>query len=170
MGINFNNNVNLTENTSTGSPTVYAPGRIVQTLHKTFTGSMATASTGTAIDFFYSDAITLTNASNKILIEWFTEARVNDWGDNVWNLYYMQLVYANSGAQISYTGYNGSTTHNIRPYYKVAIHTPGTVGPHVYKLQGWCYPGISSTQSQTVTFNGAGGDTVAHIRLMEIAV
>lgn len=172
MAINFNNSVSLSENSSASFPVIHAPGRIIQTQHKTFTSSMATSQTSAGVDFFYSNSITLSNATNKILIEWFTEARVSDWGDNVWNLYYMQLIYVNTGAQISYTGYNGETTNTIRPYFKVAIHTPGTVGPHVYKLQGWCYPGISSTQTQTVIFNGSGnsgGDAVAHIRLSEVA-
>lgn len=143
---------------------ISAPGRVVQTVHTTSTAGVATASTS-AVDLFTSSTITLTNASNKILIEWYAENRVGDWGDGVWNLYYMDIVHVQSGTSLAYTGYRGEQTNSIRHYHKVAIHTPGSVGPHSYKLRGWCY------QASTTTFiTGAGGDTVAHIRLTEIAV
>ena len=161
MGINFANNATLSQ---VGSY-ISAPGRIVQTVQTNYTTLMATSSTS-AVDFFTSSGITLTNASNRILIEWHSDNRCNDWGDGVWNLYYMQLVYVNSGAVLSYTGYRGEQTYSIRHYHKSTTHTPGTVGPHTYKLQGWSY-----SANQT-SFGGgaAGGDTIAYIRLSEIAV
>ena len=161
MGINFANNATLSQ---VGSY-ISAPGRIVQTVQTNYTTLMATSSTS-AVDFFTSSGITLTNASNRILIEWHSDNRCNDWGDGVWNLYYMQLVYVNSGAVLSYTGYRGENTYSIRHYHKSTTHTPGSVGPHTYKLQGWSYSALQTN------FGGgaAGGDAIAYIRLSEIAV
>lgn len=160
MGINFANNATLTQ----AGSYITAPGRIVQTVQTNYSSSMATTSTS-PVDFFTSSAITLTNASNKVLVEWHSDNRANDWGDNVWNLYYMQLIYVNSGAALSYTGYRGEYTNTIRHYHKSYMHTPGSVGPHTYKLQGWSY------QASNTTFGGgaAGGDAIAYIRLSEIA-
>ena len=160
MAINFSNGISLSQ---VGGK-ITAPGRIVQTVHTTSTAGVATSSTS-PVDLFTSSTITLISASNKILIEWYSENRTNDWGDNVWNLYYQDIIHVQTGTQITYTGYQGEQTFNIRPYHKVAIHTPGSVGPHSYKLRGWSY------QASSTTFiTGAGGDTVAHIRLSEIAV
>lgn len=160
MAINFSNNKSLSE----VSGKITAPGRIVQTVHTVSTTGVATSSTS-AVDLFTSSTITLTNASNKILIEWYSGNRVNDWGDGVWNLYYHDIIHVQSGTQITYTGYRGDYTNSIRPYHKVAIHTPGSVGPHSYKLRGWSYQA-----KQTTFINGDGGDGIAYIRLSEIAV
>jgi hypothetical protein len=160
MAIYFPNDAVLSE----ASGKISAPGRIVQTVHTTSTTGVATTSTS-AVDLFTSSSITLTNANNKILVEWYAENRANDWGDGVWNLYYMDIVHVQSGTSLAYTGYRGEQTNSIRHYHKVAIHTPGSVGPHSYKLRGWCYQA-----SNTTFITGAGGDTVAHIRLTEIAV
>ena len=74
MGINFANNATLSQ---VGSY-ISAPGRIVQTVQTNYTTLMATSSTS-AVDFFTSSGITLTNASNRILIEWHSDNRCNDW-------------------------------------------------------------------------------------------
>jgi hypothetical protein len=162
MGINFSNGASLTE----ASGKISAPGRIVQTIQTTYTSALQTASTS-PVDYFSSTAITLTNASNRVLIEWHSDNRTNDWGDGVWNLYYMQLVYVNTGATLSYTGYRGENTYSIRHYHKTCMHTPGNVGPHTYKLQGWSYSALNTS------FNGTdgwvGNDNIAYIRLTEIA-
>ena len=163
MPINFGTTAILSEVAAGGRPFISAPGRVLQTVHTTYVLPMTTSSTS-PVDYFSSQTITLASASNKILVEWYTEARTNDWGDGVWNLYYMNCIHIQSGTNISYTGYQGEQTFNIRPYHKVAIHTPGSVGPHSYKMQGWSY------QASSTTFNGAGGDQVAYIRLSEIAV
>jgi hypothetical protein len=161
MGINFANNATLTQ---VGSY-ISAPGRIVQTVQTNYTGQMSTSSTS-PVDFFTSSSITLTNANNLVLIEWHSDNRVSDWGDGTWNLYYMLLIYVNTGAQLSYTGYRGELTNSIRHYHKSTTHSPGSVGPHTYKLQGWSY------QALNTNFGGgaAGGDATSYIRLSEIAV
>jgi hypothetical protein len=127
------------------------------------TSGMSTTSTG-AVDFFTSGSITLTNASNRILIELHSDNRSNDWGDGVWNLHYMDIIHVQSGAQLSYTGYNGDYTNSIKHIHRVAFHTPGSIGPHSYKCRGWSY------QASSTTFGTGADGTPAYIRLTEIAV
>ena len=164
MAINFPNSKVLGE---VGSK-LSATGRIIQTVHTTYTSALQTTSTS-PVDYFTSSAITLTNASNIILIDWHSDNRVNDYGDGQWNLYYMDLVHVNSGTQIAYSGYRGEYTYNIRHFHRSATHSPGSVGPHTYKIRGWCYNSAYNT-----SFNGTGGwvgnDNIAYIRLTEIAV
>lgn len=140
-------------------------GMIVQTVFTSYSSAMATSSTS-AVDFFTSSSITLTNASNKILIQVHSDNRSNDWGDGVWNLHYMDIVHVQSGTQLSYTGYNGEQTYTIRHVDRSVIHTPGSVGPHSYKMRGWSY------QASQTTFGGGASDADATswINLYEIAV
>jgi hypothetical protein len=163
MAINFGNNASLTE---VGGK-ISTPGRVVQIVNTLHTSQMNTSSTS-PVDFFTSNAITLTNASNKILIEFHSDNRVTDAGDGVWNLYYMDLIHVQSGTQITYSGYRGEYTNSIRHFHKQAIHTPGSVGPHTYKVRGWSY------SAYTTTFNGGGNqvdnDGRAYIILTEVAV
>lgn len=146
---------------------ISTPGRIIQIVHTTYTSAMNTTSTS-PVDFFTSSAITLTSASNKILIEFHSDNRCNDWGDNTWNLYYMDLIHVQSGTQITYSGYRGEQTYSIRHFHKQAIHAPGSVGPHSYKVRGWSYTTLNTT------FNGGASqvdnDGIAYIKLMEVAV
>jgi hypothetical protein len=46
------------------------------------------------------------------------------------------------------------------------MHTPGSVGPHSYKLRGWSYAATKPTTFGT----GSQGDGIAYIRMTEIAV
>ena len=86
-------------------------------------------------------------------------------GAMVFGIYYMQLVYVNTGAVLSYTGYRGEYTNSIRHYHKSVTHVPGNVGPHTYKLQGWSYSALSTTFG-----TGAGSDNIAYIKMTEVAV
>lgn len=160
MAINFSNNATLSQ----VGTRISAPGRVVQIIQTNNTSGMNTSSTS-PVDFFTSASITLASASNRIIIEWHSDNRANDWGDGVWNLYYMQLVYVNTGAVLSYTGYRGEQTYSIRHYHKSVTHVPGNVGPHSYKLQGWSYSANSTTFG-----TGAGSDNIAYIKMTEIAV
>lgn len=145
---------------------ISAPGRVVQTVHTEYTSAMNTTSTS-AVDFFTSNSITMTNASNKLIIEFHSDNRTNDWYDGNWNLYYMDLIHVQSGTQLTYTGYRGQLTYSIHHIHRVASHSPGSVGPHSYKTRGWCYAALNTT------FNGGGGwvgnDGRAYIRITEIA-
>lgn len=159
MAINFSSGKSISE----VSGKISSPGRVVQTVHTIITSGVSTSSTS-AVGILDSASITLTNPNNKILIEIHSDNRSTDWGDGVWNLHYMDIIHNQTGSQLSYTGYNGEQTNNIRHVHRVAIHTPGTVGPHSYKMRGWCY------QASNTTFVTGSDGTVGYIRLTEIAV
>ena len=162
MAINFSNNVSLSQYSG---GVIYAPGRIVQTVHTTIASGLTTSSTA-PVDFF-SATITLKNASNKLIIEFHSDNRSADWGDGVWNLHYMRLVHVGTGTVLSHSGYNGEYTNCIRHVHRSASHTPGTVGPHTYMVQGWSYQ-ASATYFNTGT-NQVDNDGTAYIRITEIA-
>ena len=159
MSINFSNSAVLSE----VGARISSAGRIVQTQHKITSGTIATTTSTTAVDLFTSNPFTMINANNKLLIEWYSDNR-GDVGDNTWNLYYMDLVYVNTSTQISYTGYRGEYTQSIRHVHRIAMHSPGSIGPHTYRIRGWTYNGNSTNFG-----NGAGGDGITHIRITEIA-
>lgn len=159
MGINFSNNRSLIE----VGGRISAPGRIVQVVETVSNTGVSTTSTS-PVNLFTSSSITLSSASSRILIEMHANNRANDWGDGVWNLYYMDIIHVQSGAQLTFTGYVGEYTFNIRHVTRTAIHTPGSVGPHSYRCRGWCY-----TANSTTFITGADG-TAAYLRLTEIAV
>lgn len=146
---------------------IHTPGRIVQTV-TTLNSTALQTTAATPVDYFTSTAITMTKSTNKLVIEWHVDARTNDWGDGLWNLYYMDLIHVQSGAQLAYTGFEGEYTYNIKHTHRSAYHAPGTVGPHSYKLRGWSY-----TAGKNVSFNGTGGwvsnDNQSWIRITEIA-
>jgi hypothetical protein len=158
MAINFSNNQEIKQESSR----ITAPGRVVQIV-ETVTTSGAGVATTNATDLFTSPSITLTNPNNRVLVQLYSSNRTNDWGDGVWNLHYMDIVHVQSGTQLSYTGYNGDQTNNIRHVTRSFLHTPGSVGPHSYRARGWCY------QNSSVTFITGGDGTVAYLRLIEIA-
>jgi hypothetical protein len=163
MAINFSNDRTLSEI----SNRISIPGRIIQTVHTTWTSGTTTTSTS-PVNLFTSNAITMTNASNKLLIELHSDNRTTDWGDGSWNLYYMDIIHVQSGTQLTYTGFVGELTFNIRHVHRVASHTPGSVGPHTYTCRGWSYSAL------TTAFNTGGSwvdnDATAYLRITEIAV
>jgi hypothetical protein len=144
---------------------ISATQHVIQTVHNVGTTSVATSSTSAVDLYTTATGITLTSASNKIIIDFHWENRANDWGDAVWNLYYMDLIHVGTATQLCYSGYNGEYTYCIRPFRRSYVHTPGSVGPHTYKVRGWCY------QTSQTTFGGAsaGGDGRYYIRMTEIA-
>jgi hypothetical protein len=159
MAIIFNNNKSISE----VSGKISAPGRIVQTIETVTTAGVAHASTS-PVNIFKSNPITLTNPNNAVLIELHADNRANDWGDAVWNLYYMDIIHNPSGAQLTYTGYRGEQTFNIRHVHRTAIHYPGTLGPHTYTARGWSY------QASTTTYITGSDGTPGYLRLTEVAV
>lgn len=159
MAINFSNDKTLSE----VSGKISAPGRIVQTVHTISSTGVATSSTS-PVNLFTSDSITMTNASNKLLIEFQSDNRSNLETDGAWNLYYMDIIHVGSGTQISYSGYNGEFTNSIRGIHRIGMHSPGSVGPHTYTMRGWSY-----SANSTSFITGSDGN-VAYIRISEIAV
>ena len=159
MAIIFENNKSLIE----VSGKISAPGRIIQVVETVTTAGVAHASTS-PVNIFTSNPITLTNPNNAVLIELHADNRANDWGDAVWNLYYMDIIHNPSGAQLTYTGYRGEQTFNIRHVHRTAIHYPGTLGPHTYTARGWSY------QASTTTYITGSDGTPGYLRLTEVAV
>lgn len=159
MAINLSNNRTLSE----VGGILSAPGRIVQTVHTVTNSGVATSSTS-PVNLLTSNPITMTNASNKLLIEFQSDNRSNDWGDGVWNLHYMDIIHVGTGTQLSYSGYNGEQTHCIRGIHRIAVHSPGSVGPHTYVMRGWSY-----SANSTSFITGSDG-YAAYIRISEVAV
>ena len=162
MAINFSNGAILSE--SGGHIT--APGRLVQMVSTVFTNTVNVATTS-ATDMYTSNPITMSNASNRLLIEFYCNTRKASLGDSVWSLCFVDLVHVQSGGALSYSGYIGDYTQTIRYTNRIASHAPGTVGPHSYKIRGWNY-----VQGNT-NFGGtsqSGTSDSAHIRIMEYAV
>ena len=159
MAINLSNNRTLSE----VGGVLSTPGRIVQTVHTISNTGVSTSSTS-PVNLFTSDAITMTNASNKLLIEFQSDNRSNDWGDGVWNLHYMDIIHVGTGTQLSYSGYNGEQTFCIRGIHRVAVHSPGSVGPHTYTVRGWSY------SANSTTFITGSDGYAAYIRISEVAV
>lgn len=145
---------------------ISATQHVIQTVHNVGTTAVSTSS-ATAVDLYTTaTGITLTSASNKIIIDFHWENR-GDYGvDGAWSLYYMDLVHVGTATQLCYSGYNGELAPNIRPFRRSYVHTPGSVGPHTYKVRGWSY-----TAGGGVSFGGAsaGGDGRYYIRMTEIA-
>jgi hypothetical protein len=158
MAIVFSNNKSLSEQ----SGMISAQGRVIQVVETTSGSGVATSSTS-PVDIFSSASITLTNPNNFILIELHSNNRANDWGDGVWNLYQMDIIHNNTGAQLTYTGHRGELTNSIRHITRSVMHQPGNVGPHSYKCRGWSY------QASSTTFVTGADGTVAYLRLTEIA-
>jgi hypothetical protein len=159
MAINLSNNKTLSE----VGGILSTPGRIVQTVHTVTNSGVSTSSTS-PVNLLTSNPITMTNASNKLLIEFQSDNRSNDWGDGVWNLHYMDIIHVGTGTQLSYSGYNGEQTFCIRGIHRVAVHSPGSIGPHTYTMRGWSY------QASSTSFITGSDGYAAYIRISEIAV
>ena len=157
MPIFFANGTSITEENSR----LNIPGHIIQTVHTASTASASTSSTG-AVDFLTSNPITLSKATNTVLIEINGGLSAGDWGDGVWNLMYSDIIHVNSGAQLTFSGYNGEFTLNRRHMHRFILHQPGSVGPHTYRWRFWCYQGSIGY------INGGNMDTsTVYIRLTE---
>lgn len=159
MAINLSNNKTLSE----VGGILSVPGRIIQTVHTVTNSGVSTSSTS-PVNLLTSNPITMTNASNKLLIEFQSDNRSNDWGDGVWNLHYMDIIHVGTGTQLSYSGYNGEVTYCIRGIHRIAVHSPGSVGPHTYTMRGWSY-----SANSTSFITGSDG-YAAYIRISEVAV
>jgi hypothetical protein len=163
MAINFGNNTSIIEENNK----ISVPGRVVQTVYTQF--NTATATTTINITTLYtSNPITLTNATNKVLIEYHVEHRIVSQGTNAWNLTFSGIRHTASGTILQYSA-QGDYDQNIGHFHAVGIHVPGSVGPHTYNIFGYNY---NSGVNYTTDFNSvtqSGGDGLAYIRIMEIA-
>ena len=134
------------------------PGSIIQFIDNTTTVSAST-NTATWVNTLTTN-ITITNASNIVMVEYFMNDR-SDQGLGTWGLIYHRIL--RNGSQIMYSGYNGAQTNHIGYYTRTFFDSPGA-GTHSYVAsflahQGTCYIG-----------QGNNGATNQYLRLYEIGV
>jgi len=162
MAINFATGQQLA---AQGSNLV-ANGNVVQVVEAHHTSRLATSST--SAQNFFTQAITLTNASNGV-IWYYNSAQRCDTGDGPWSLGYHDMYRTTAGSgygtgtRMFYSGYNGFTANNIIHYSKMGVDFPGITNPQYY-IRVWAYPGCNV---QFNSPNNQGSDGVAVLRLME---
>ena len=137
MAINFSQGTNITATTSG----INIPGSIIQFVDKTqtVTGSATTAAWVNSI----SNSITISKASNKILVEYLMDER-SDQGNGTWSLIFHRVLV--NGSQIMNGGHNGSAANHIGFYERTFLYTPGAAGTYTFQgqiaaHQGTCYFG-----------------------------
>jgi len=135
---------------------INVPGSIIQTVDNQATIS-ATVTTAAWIDVL-STSITITNASNRVMIEYFMNDR-SDQGNGTWSLVYHRIL--RNGTQVAYSGFNGAEANYIGYYARSFLDSPGA-GTHTYVASCLAYQG-------TVWIgNTASGSTNHYLRLYEL--
>ena len=132
------------------------PGGIIQAVDNQATIS-ATATTAAWVDVL-STSITITNSSNRVMIEYFMNDR-SDQGNGAWCLVYHRIL--RNGTQVMYSGYNGAQANYIGYYARSFLDSPGA-GTHTYVASCLAYQGtvwIGNTNS---------GSTNHYLRLYEL--
>lgn len=142
MAINFTLGTNIS-GTSSG---INIPGSIIQFVDKTetFGGSAGTGAWVNSI----SNSITISNASNQILVEYLVDER-SDQGNGTWSLVYHKILC--NGVQVMASGHNGSAANHISFYERTFLYTPGAAGTYTFQgqilaHQGTCYFGTGNNQ------------------------
>jgi len=132
------------------------PGQIIQVVDNTSTVS-TTATTAAWVNVF-TTSITITNSSNKVMVEYFMNDR-SDQGNGTWSLIYHRIL--RNGTQIMHSGYNGAAANYIGFYERTFLDSPGA-GTHSYVASVLAYQG-------TVWIgNYNSGSTNQYLRLYEI--
>ena len=145
-----------TQTISASGSYINIPGSVIQMVDNQSTVS-ASATTASWVDLL-STSITITNASNKVLVEYFMNDR-SDQGNATWGLIFHRIL--RNGTQIMTSGYNGATTNYIGYYARSFFDTPGA-GTWTYTASVLCYQGTI----QAGTLNS--GSTNHYLRLYEI--
>ena len=141
---------------SSSGSRINIPGQIMQVVDNTSTIS-TTATTAAWVDVF-STSITVTNSSNKVMVEYFMNDR-SDQGNGTWSLIYHRIL--RNGTQIMHSGYNGAAANYIGFYERTFLDSPGA-GTHTYVASVLAYQG-------TVWIgNYNSGSTNQYLRLYEI--
>lgn len=135
---------------------INTPGGIVQIVNNQATIS-TTAGTGAWVDVF-STSITLSSASNQVMVEYFMNDR-SDQGNGTWSLIYHRIL--RNGTQIMYSGYNGAQANYIGYYARSFLDSPGA-GTHTYVASVLAYQGTVWIGSYN------SGSTNHYLRLYEI--
>lgn len=151
MPINFTN-TSLTANGSV----ISSPGSIIQMVDNTVTVN-ASATTAAWVDVL-STSITISRASNKVMVEYFMNDR-SDQGNGNWCLIYHRIL--RNGTQVMYSGYNGYQANYIGYYSRTFLDSPGA-GTFTYTASVLAYQGTVWIG----TLNS--GSTNHYLRLYEI--
>lgn len=140
---------------SSGSQNINIPGGIIQFVDNQQTVS-TTADTSAWINVL-STSITITNASNNILVDYF----MNDRSDQgaTWCLTYHRIL--RNGTQVMYSGYNGSQYNYIGFYARQFLDSPGA-GTFTYTASVLAFQGTVWIGSYN------SGSTNHYLRLYEI--
>jgi hypothetical protein len=147
---------NQTISTS-GSNNLQVPGSIIQFVDNQTT--VSTTVTSAAWVNVLSTSITITNASNKILVDYFMNDR-SDQGNGTWSLIYHRIL--RNGTQIMYSGFNGAAANWIGFYKRQFIDTPGSAGTYTYVASVLAHQGTAWIGSYN------SGSTNHYLRLYEI--
>jgi hypothetical protein len=142
---------------ASGSNNINVPGGIIQFVDNQQTIS-TTATTSAWINVL-STSITITNPSNKILIDYFMNDR-SDQGNGTWSLIYHRIL-RNDGTQVMYSGYNGACANFIGYYARSFFDAPGA-GTWTYTASVLAYQGTVWIGSYN------SGSTNHYLRLWEI--
>jgi hypothetical protein len=113
---------------------------------------------------FLSTSITMTNGSNRVLVDHWLNHR-SDQGNGTWSLVYHRIL--RNGNQITMSGYTGSCANHIFYNERTFFDDPGA-GTHTYTLQCLAHQGTAGagTWNQTSwNINPYG-----YLRLFEYAV
>lgn len=141
---------------SSSGSLINIPGQIIQVVDNTATIS-TTATTAAWVNVFTTN-ITITNASNKVMVEYFMNDR-SDQGLATWGLIYHRIL--RNGTQIMHSGYNGASTNYIGFYERTFFDSPGA-GTHSYVASVLAYQGTVWIGSYN------SGSTNQYLRLYEI--
>jgi hypothetical protein len=116
---------------------INVPGSIIQMVNNQTTVS-TTVGTGAWVDVL-STSITITNSSNKVMVEYFMNDR-SDQGNGNWCLIYHRML--RNGTQVMYSGYNGAQANYIGYYSRTFLDSPGA-GTHTYVASVLSYSGTA---------------------------
>lgn len=141
---------------ATGSSSINIPGSIIQMVDNQAT--VSTTCTTAAWVTVFTTAITISNASNQVLVEYLMNDR-SDQGNGNWGLVYHRIL--RNGTQIMYSGYNGATANYIGYYARSFFDTPGA-GTHSYVASVLSYSGTAWIGSYN------SGSTNHYLRLYEV--
>lgn len=141
---------------ATGSASINVSGSIIQMVDNQATIS-TTCTTAAWVDVF-STSITISNASNQVLVEYLMNDR-SDQGNGNWGLIFHRIL--RNGTQIMTSGYNGAQANYIGYYARSFFDTPGA-GTHSYVASVLSYSGTAWIG------NYNSGSTNHYLRLYEV--
>lgn len=141
---------------ATGAASINIPGSIIQMVDNQAT--VSTTCTTAAWVNVLSTSITITNASNQVMVEYFMNDR-SDQGNTTWGLVYHRIL--RNGTQVMYSGYNGAQANYIGYYARSFLDTPGA-GTWTYTASTLAHQGTAWIGSYN------SGSTNHYLRLYEI--